>query len=148
MVDLYIRWLVLGVALVGLVGWVLGGFILSVAGTWRDRDRRIVLQQRGPLLWGSCLVEGGTQRYLGTIFWGAVILHRRDYGEDHLQRLGFNPAQAKVVSGAVVVRLKMRLKGGALEGTMRGTRFQFASGSERLVSSTSTAVETRRWERA
>ena len=92
-------------------------------------------------------MAGGIQRYLGTIFWGAVILHRRDYGERHLQGIGFNQAQARVVSGAVVVRLKMRLKGDALEGTMRGTRFQFASGSERLVSSSATAVETRRWER-
>ncbi|MED5463702.1 MAG: hypothetical protein VX699_03540 [Myxococcota bacterium] len=147
MVDLLIRWLFLGVVLVALVGWLVGGFLFSVAGTWRDRDRTIVLQQRGPFIWGSCPVAGGIQRYLGTIFWGAVILHRRDYGERHLQGIGFNQAQARVVSGAVVVRLKMRLKGDALEGTMRGTRFQFASGSERLVSSSATAVETRRWER-
>ncbi len=147
MVDLLIRWLFLGAVLVALVGWVVGGFLFSVAGTWRDRDRTIVLQQRGPFIWGSCPVAGGIQRYLGTIFWGAVILHRRDYGERHLQGIGFNQAQARVVSGAVVVRLKMRLKGDALEGTMRGTRFQFASGSERLVSSSATAVETRRWER-
>lgn len=148
MVDLYIRWLVLGAALLGLSVWLVGGLLLSVAGTWRDRDRTIVLQQRGPLLWGHCLVEGGIQRYLGTVSWGQVILHRRDYGEVHLQRIGFTPGQAKVVSGAVVVRLKMRLKGAVLEGELRGTRFQFASGSERLVSSTVTASETRRWERA
>ena len=66
----------------GIVGvaWVVGGFLSPVAGQWRDRDRLVELKQFGPWIWGSCKISGGSQRYLGKIWLGNLLLSRRDYG--------------------------------------------------------------------
>ena len=138
-------WIVGGLA---GVAWMVGGFLSPVAGQWRDRDRQVELKQFGPWVWGSCKIAGGSQRYLGKIWLGNLLLTRRDYGQQHLLQLGFNKIQAKSVEGQVMVRLRLKREGDVLRGHLWGTRFKFSPQSQRVISVNATAAEGREWIRA
>ena len=127
------------------VAWLAGGFLSPVAGSWRDRDRLVELKQFGPWVWGNCQVPGGTQRYQGKIWLGALILERRDYGKQHLLQLGFNKVQAKSVAGQVMVRLKLKREEQVLRGHLWGTRFKFNPHTQAVISVQTTTAEDREW---
>jgi len=137
-------WLVLG--LVAAV-WFVGGYLFSAGGRWRDRDRIVELSQFGPWVWGRCIVPGGVQRYWGKIWFGDLILTRRDFGKEHLQTLGFSEMQAQAVEGEVMVRLKFKSEKGVLRGHLWGTRFQFNPRTQEVISVKATAPEEREWVR-
>ncbi|MEC9466150.1 MAG: hypothetical protein VX834_10215 [Myxococcota bacterium] len=128
-----------------LAGWVVGGFLVPVAGQWRDRDRIVQLGQLGPWVWGTCQVPGGLQRYRGKVFLGHLTLTRRDFGQGHLLGLGFNDVQAQAVEGQVMVRLTLRMKPSGLHGHLWGTRFQFNPRTQQVLSMQSTPAEERVW---
>ncbi|MBT6177509.1 MAG: hypothetical protein HOI23_09690 [Deltaproteobacteria bacterium] len=125
--------------------WLVGGFLFPAAGQWRDRERLIELMQLGPWVWGHCKVPGGTQRYRGTVWFGVLVLARRDFGKQHLLALGFNKVQAKSVEGQVMVRLKLKQEGETLKGNLWGTRFKFNPHTKEVVSVQATPAESREW---
>jgi len=141
----WVIWLFLGIA---AALWLLGGFLFSVAGRWRDRERVVELTQFGPWVWGNCKVAGGVQRYSGKIWMGDLVLARRDFGKEHLNALGFNDVQAVSVEGQIMVRLKLKLENGVLRGHLWGTRFQFNPRTQNVMSLKSTAPEAREWVKA
>ena len=132
---------------IALLVWLAGGFLSSVGGQWRDRDRTIDLVQLGPWVWGTCQINGGTQRYRGKVWLGDLSLTRRDFGRQHLLALGFNEVQAKYVEGQVMVRLSLKLQEGTLRGHLSGTRFQFNPRTQQVLSVQSTPAEQRSWTR-
>ena len=145
--DQVLTSVVYGAFVVIALTWLGWGFALSVNGIWWDRDRKILLHQFGPWLWGRCETTGGFQQYRGVLSFGRVLLSRRDFGEAHLRALGFSEEQARLVDGNIMVRLKLRLEGDHLEGELEGTRFQFAPDSVKIVSVNVTLPEARSWER-
>ena len=140
----WIIWLGGGIA---VAVWLVGGFLFSAAGRWRDRDRIVELKQFGPWVWGNCQVPGGVQRYWGKIWFGDLLLARRDFGKQHLCGLGFNEEQAQSVEGQVMVRLKLKLEGDVLKGHLWGTRFQFNPRTKEMMSVQATPAEDREWAR-
>lgn len=147
MLQFDLAWVIwIGGGIVAAV-WLAGGFLFSAAGQWRDRDRIVELKQFGPWVWGRCKVPGGVQRYWGKIWFGDLILARRDFGKQHLQVLGFTEVQAKFVEGQVMVRLKFKLEGDVLKGNLWGTRFQFNPRTHEVISVQATPAEEREWER-
>ena len=127
--------------------WLVGGFFSPVAGQWRDRDRQVELSQLGPWVWGLCKVPGGTQHYRGKVWFGELILVRRDFGKQHLLGLGFNKVQAKSVEGQVMVRLKLKREEETLKGNLWGTRFKFNPHTHKVMSTQRTPAESREWVR-
>ncbi len=147
-VDAIFRLSVLIAAGVGLITFLLGGFVTPVSGHWRDGDRLVDLQQLGPWIRGQAERPGGLERYRGIASFGRVWLARRDYGPDHLKRIGFADQAIPVVDGQVTARLRFRFRGRHLEGEFIGLRFDFSDPPVRILSTAQIPATARRWERA
>lgn len=124
--DEQFRMLLLAVILIGGALATIGGFAKSVAGTWIDGPRRIVLRQYGPILRGDGSVDGGKQVYRGWVLFGHLHLTRYDFGGTHLGMLGFSHEQWPALHGKEMARYRLVLQhSGDLLGEFRGRRFSF-----------------------
>lgn len=133
--------------LMGLAGLLvpLLGHWPRLSGAWAESERRITLGHWGPLVWGSCVVEGGSERYLGLALAGRLRLRRYDAGRDHLINLGFPAAHVDALAGSCTGSFAFAARGGALEGQFRGSRFRLEG--SRMVAVQRLAPVPRTWRR-
>ena len=116
-----------------------------LAGAWAEAERRITLSHLGPAVWGSCAVEGGTERYVGLALAGHLRLRRYDAGRDHLINLGFPAANVAALDGACTGSFTFAHRDGRLVGHFRGSRFRLEDA--RMVPVERLAPLARAWQR-
>lgn len=147
-VESLLRFFFVGGAVAGFVLFWVGGWLTRIAGTWSDGSRRVVLRQVGPLVAGTWKTTGGEQRYSGFVCFGHVRLSRRDYGAQLLKSTGFQDEQIKAVSGAVMGRLRLRLRGRVMAGWFQGRKFSFSPDNGRLRTTSWVPPVERKWKRS
>lgn len=143
--DDLVRMVVILLFGVGLVGWVVAGFITSVAGIWQAGDRNVVLTQMGPWVWGDSTWKDGRQIYRGMIYFGWLRLKRYDFGLGHLTSMGFSGEQAAKMEGVNTGHFVLRRAGGKLKGMFHGRKFSFEG--DRVEGVTYVAPVPRTWEK-
>jgi len=132
---------------IAMAAFVIGGFMVNIAGRWRDGDRIIDLNQSGPWVNGHCPRPGGGENYRGIILFGRISLRRTEYGAEHLKNIGFNEEQAQYIKDQATARLRFRLEGDVLRGTFEGRRFRFDQKPVRIKSVTPVEPTERLWIR-
>lgn len=145
--DETIRNIFLGALCLLSIGFCAGGFLYRVQGAWSDGARRIILAQFGPFVWGESHFETGFQRFSGRMAFGHLKLNRRDYGDAHLQSLGFTRAHLSAMQGAQTGFFKLRLTPeGALEGLFFGRTF--SARQNKMVPTSLAEAAPRIWQRS
>lgn len=123
--DDLVRMVVILLFASGVVGWIVTGFITTVAGVWSAGERNVVLTQVGPWVWGDSTWNDGRQIYRGVIYFGFLRLKRYDFGPTHLTSMGFSVEQAHAMEGVNTGHFLMRRKGNVLKGSFHGRKFTF-----------------------
>lgn len=123
----------------------LAGHWPRLGGAYREGERHIELGHWGPLVWGHCAVQGGSERYLGLAVLGHLRLRRYDAGRDHLVALGFPPDQVSGLEGTCTGSFAWRQVNGNLEGFFYGRRYRHTGG--RMVPVERLAAVARSWQR-
>jgi hypothetical protein len=145
--DDLVRTTVITVFLVGIVAWLLGGFLTSVAGIWAAGERNVTLTQVGPWVWGDSTWSEGRQIYRGWVFFGRLRLTRYDFGAAHLATLGFSAEQTGALEGVSTGHFVLRRDGSRkLRGQFHGRKFSFEG--DKVQGVTHVSPNDRVWERA
>lgn len=118
-----------------LLGWLVRGFLVRIAGTWERVDEGvkpgtrelISLVQFGPFVRGRRMMKGGFQEYTGWIWGRTVSLARRDHGEGLIVAQGFPKELVPEIDGTVTARLKLTLSADAraIFGTFMPQKIEF-----------------------
>lgn len=145
--DELLRFAVGGALVLGALVFLIGGFLTAVSGRWRDGERLVELNQFGPWIRGRAERPGGYETYAGIASFGTVWLSRRDFGLEHLEKIGFAPITAPVVDGTVTARLKFRAQPTQLAGEFVGLRFEFSESPVEIVSQARLPPTDRIWTR-
>ena len=145
--DDLVRTIVIAVFVVGILAWLITGFVISVAGIWAAGERNVVVTQMGPWVWGDSTWREGRQIYRGFIVFGFIRLKRYDFGVQHLTSLGFNMEQARALEGVSTGHFVMRkVSSTKLRGHFYGRKFSFDG--DKVQGVTHVAPTDRVWERA
>jgi|GEM_PF-758689 len=136
-----LRLLLLGLTVLGVVGWMLNGMLVRVTGVWEKEVRddepkqRIRLTQSGPFISGRRLMHGGEQQFSGILFGRTIRLKRRDAGVPSLMAQGFPAKIAPLVEGQVTGYLKLTLTDGGdrLSGAFEPVRIDFTHQPPRIT---------------
>jgi hypothetical protein len=115
--------------------WIIRGFTIRVSGTWERVDEglkpgqqeRITLVQFGPFVRGRRLMKGGFQELNGILRGRAILMTRRDHGQDMIIDQGFPKEIAAAIDGSVTARMRMTLSadGRAIFGTFTPQKIEF-----------------------
>ena len=149
MADDILRLVILGVLVLAVFLWLITALLTPVGGTWKDDDKIIKLVQMGPRLKGLCKHGDGFQTFNGWLFFGRVHLKRRDFGQQRLIDMGFEPATVPLVNGQITAFLSFRLnmEQTALEGKFFGCRYTFSPNKQQILSISKSAPAKRVWQR-
>ncbi len=125
--------LILG--LLGLLVWIVRGFLVPVSGTWQRVDEGVprgqteilVLAQFGPFVRGRRIMKGGFQEFNGLLRGRTIFMTRRDHGRELLKAQGFPDAIIPEIDGTITAKLRMTLSadGTAIFGTFTPQKIEF-----------------------
>lgn len=121
--------------LLGVVIWIVRGFLIRVQGTWERVDEglvpgqseRITLVQFGPFVRGRRLVKGGFQEFTGLLRGRTIFMTRRDHGSELIISQGFPKELVSEIDGTVTARLRLTLSADAraIFGTFTPQKIEF-----------------------
>ncbi len=117
------------------LGWIIRGYTIRVAGTWKRVDEgmkpgqreSIALVQFGPFVRGRRMMDGGFQEYTGVLWGRTIAMTRRDHGMEMLLKQRFPKEVAEEIDGTVTARMQLTLSadGQAIFGSFTPQKIEF-----------------------